>query len=106
MRGLGMLLLVPCLAAQTHENAALVRGVVLECDSRPVGELSIRTSDNEVLRYRFDRRTYAERDQSLIEAAELTVGDQVEVVSDRMPGSQVQNARTIHVIAPTPPTRP
>jgi hypothetical protein len=101
-----MLLLVPLLAAQTHENAALVRGVVLECDARPVGEISIRTSDNEVLRYQFDRKTYAEREDRLIEASRLTAGELVEVVSDGTPGSLIRYARTIHVVQPTPPPRP
>jgi len=91
---------------QTHENAALVRGVVLECDTRPSGELSIRTADNEVLRYQFDAKTYAEREEHLIEAGRVKPGEQVEVVSDRMPGSLVRYARTIHVIQPTPPPRP
>jgi len=36
------------------ENAPLVTGVLLECDARPVGELSIRAADNRVLRYHFD----------------------------------------------------
>ena len=91
---------------QTHENAALVRGVVLECDTRPSGELSIRTADNEVLRYQFDAKTYAEREEHLIEAGRVKPGEQVEVISDRMPGSLVRYARTIHVIQPTPPPRP
>jgi hypothetical protein len=93
-------------AGQSHENAALVRGVVLECDARPIGELSIRTSDNQVLRYQFDGKTYAERDQHLIEAARVAAGEQVEIVSDRTPGSLVRYARTIHVLQPTPPPRP
>jgi hypothetical protein len=107
VRAVGILLLGSLLTiAQTHENAALVRGVVLECDSRPAGELSIRTSDNQVLRYQFDRKTYAERDQRLIEASRIVPGDQVEIVSDRTPGSLVRYARTIRVVEPTPPPRP
>jgi hypothetical protein len=94
------------LSAQTLENAALVRGVVLECDSKPAGELSIRTVDNEVLRYQFDRKTYAEREERLIEPARLVAGEQVEIVSDRTPGSLVRYARTIHVIEPKAPPRP
>ena len=107
VRAVGILLLGSLLTiAQTHENAALVRGVVLECDSRPAGELSIRTSDNQVLRYQFDRKTYAERDQRLIEASRIVPGDQVEIVSDRTPGSLLRYARTIHVVEQTPPPRP
>ena len=92
--------------AQTQESAALVRGVVLECDAKPAGELSIRTAANEVLRYQFDRKTYAEREQKMIDAWHVAPGEQVEIVSDRTPGSLVRYARTIHVIIPAPPPRP
>ena len=86
-----MLLLLPwLLPAQSPENAGLVRGVVLECDAKPSGELSIRTADNQVLRYQFDAKTYAERDQKLIEAARIQVGEQVEIVSDRTAGSLIR----------------
>jgi hypothetical protein len=101
-----VLLLGTALYAQTLENAALVRGVVLECDAKPAGELSIRTADNQVLRYQFDRKTYAEREERLIEPSRVMAGEQVEIVSDRTPGSQLRYARTIHVIEPKAPPRP
>lgn len=106
MRALWVLLLGTALIAQTLENAALVRGVVLECDSKPAGELSIRTTDNQVLRYQFDRKTYAEREERLIEPSRVAPGEQVEIVSDRTPGSLLRYARTIHVIEPKAPPRP
>jgi hypothetical protein len=107
MRALAVLLTLALAAsAQTLENAALVRGVVLECDAHPTGELSIRTADNQVLRYQFDAKTYAEREQRLIEARRVAPGEQVEIVSDRTPGSLLRYARTIHVLQPTPPPRP
>jgi hypothetical protein len=68
--------------------------------------VSIRTSDNQVLRYQFDTKTYAEREDRLIEAARLAPGEQVEIVSDRTPGTLLRYARTIHVIQPAPPPRP
>jgi len=107
MRAIPLLLFLPWLgAAQSRAEAALVRGVILDCDTRPAGELSIRTAEHEVIRYQFDRKTYAERDDHLIEAAKLLAGDDVEVLSDRVPGSMVRYARTIHVLQPTPPPRP
>jgi hypothetical protein len=106
VRALWVLLLGTALIAQTLENAALVRGVVLECDSKPAGELSIRTTDNQVLRYQFDRKTYAEREERLIEPSRVAPGEQVEIVSDRTPGSLLRYARTIHVIEPKAPPRP
>ncbi|HTS65707.1 MAG TPA: hypothetical protein VMH28_26975 [Candidatus Acidoferrales bacterium] len=106
MRALGVLLLVPVLGgAQTHASAGLVRGTVLECDTKTEGELSIRTADNQVLRYQFDHKTYAEREEHLIEASRIVPGEQVEVVSDSVPGSLLRYARTIHVIEPAPPPR-
>src|SRR5215470_4261195 len=107
MRAVWVLLLAAWLVSgQSHEDAALVRGVVLECDAKPIGEVSIRTSDNQVLRYQFDAKTYAEREDKLIEAARLAPGEQVEIVSDRTPGTLLRYARTIHVIQPAPPPRP
>lgn len=101
-----LLLAASFLSGQSHEDAALVRGVVLECDAIPSGELSIRTGDNQVLRYQFDQKTYAEREDRLIEAARLAPGEQVEIVSDRTPGTLLRYARTIHVIQPAPPPKP
>jgi hypothetical protein len=106
VRAFGVLLLGTVLSAQTLENAALVRGVILECDAKPAGELSIRAANNEVLRYQFDRKTYAEREDRLIEPARLMAGEQVEIVSDRSAGSLVRYARTIHVIEPKAAPRP
>jgi hypothetical protein len=88
------------------ENAALVRGVLLECDARASGELSIRAADNQVLRYQFDRKTYVEREERLIEPMRLLAGEKVEVLSDSVSGYPLRYARTIHVIQPLPPPRP
>ncbi len=88
------------------ESAALVSGVLLECDARPSGEFSIRAAGNRVLRYQFDHKTYVEREDHLIEAARLTPGEKVEVLSDTVAGYTLRYARTIHVIKPVPPPRP
>jgi hypothetical protein len=108
MRAIGIVLFLPWMAAaqQLPENAALVRGVLLECDARAAGELSIRVADNRVLRYQFDRKTYVEREEHLIEAARLVAGEKVEVLSDTVAGFTLRYARTIHVIQPLPPPRP
>jgi hypothetical protein len=106
VRALWVLSLASALSAQTPENAPLVRGVVLECDAKPTGELSIRTAENQVLRYQFDHKTYAERENRLIEASRVAPGEQVEIVSDRMPGSLLRYARTIHVMEPKATPRP
>uniref|UniRef100_Q025P3 DUF5666 domain-containing protein n=1 Tax=Solibacter usitatus (strain Ellin6076) TaxID=234267 RepID=Q025P3_SOLUE len=107
MRSIGVLLFLSCaLAAETPPDAPLVRGTVLECDARPSGEISIRNADNQVLRYQFDRKTYAERDNQLIDASRLAPGEKVEILSDREKEYTLRYARTIHVIQPVPPPRP
>src|SRR5260370_26051312 len=109
MRVIGILLFLPCMAAAqvpSPENAALVRGVLLECDARAAGELSIRAADNRVLRYQFDRKTYVEREEHLIEPTRLVAGEKLEVLSDTVTGYSLRYARTIHVIQPLPPPRP
>jgi hypothetical protein len=110
MRAMGIALLIPWMAAaQTGnppgppENAAFVRGVLLECDARAAGELSVRTVGNRVLRYRFDPKTYVEREERLIEPVRLVPGETVEVLSDTVDGYALRYARTIHVIQPVPP---
>jgi len=113
MRAIGIMLLIPWMgAAQAGyplgppENAALVRGVLLECDARAAGELSIRAGDNRVLRYQFDRKTYVEREEHLTEPARLVAGETVEVLSDAVAGYALRYARTIHVIERALPPRP
>lgn len=108
MRTLGLLMLLPlAVVAQTAPQPALIRGVILECDSQaPAGELAVRDASNQVFRYQFDAKTYAERDDQLIQASHLKPGEKVEVVSDRLPGFALRYARTIHVIQPLPPARP
>jgi hypothetical protein len=112
MRTLGLLMFLPLAAAaqsqvQNAAPPALIRGVVLECDSQaPAGELAVRDAGNEVFRYQFDAKTYAERDGQLIQAWRLKPGEKVEVVSDRSPGSALRYARTIHVTQPVAPPRP
>jgi hypothetical protein len=107
MRILRIAWLIPgLLAAQTPYNSPILRGVVIECDQRPAGELAVRTTENEVLRYQFDRKTYVERDEHMIEPARLIPGEKVEIVSDRAPGFTLRYARTIHVVTPVAPVKP
>jgi hypothetical protein len=68
--------------------------------------LAVRDANNEVFRYQFDAKTYAERDGQLIQASRLKPGEKVEVVSDRSPAPALRYARTVHVIEPQPPPRP
>ncbi|SPE35085.1 conserved hypothetical protein [Candidatus Sulfopaludibacter sp. SbA6] len=86
---------------------ALVRGVLLERDTGSTsGEFSVRAPDNQVYRYQFDRKTYVERDDQMIDVKRLEPGEKVEVVSDVVPGLVLRYARTIHVLPEPPPARP
>jgi hypothetical protein len=112
MRNFGLLIWVFAIwwvfaaGAQTPPPG-FVRGVILECDSQTAtGEVAIRAADNQVFRYQFDAKTYAERDDQLIQASRLKPGEKVEVVSDRSPAYTLRYARTIHVVQPPPPARP
>jgi hypothetical protein len=96
-------------AAQTtpSPSPALIRGVLLERDlPTAAGEFSVRASDNQVFRYRFDAKTYVERENQMIDVPRLQPGEKVEVVSDTVPGSVLRYARTIHVYQDAPPPRP
>ena len=109
MRLCGMLLLfAPCLAAQSDRPYfGLLRGVLLESNARAgSGELTVRAQDNRLFRYRFDSRTYVEREDVLVDGASLLPGDVLEIVSDRSPDVRVRYARTIHVILPPPALHP
>jgi hypothetical protein len=90
-------------APPPQPSAALVRGVLLERDAPAgEGEFAVRLADNRVFRYRFDRKTYVEREHDLIDVARLRPGEKVEVVSDAIPGFVLRYARTIHVIDDPP----
>jgi hypothetical protein len=99
---------VPLLVlAQTPQPGALVSGVLLERDAQAAsGELSLRAGDNQVFRYRFDGRTYVEREKEPIDVARLNPGDKIEVLSDRMPGLLLRYALTIRVLPPAAAPRP
>lgn len=108
MRTWRVLLLFPAvLAAQPPQSAALVRGILIERDTQTAtGEFSVRAADNQVFRYRFDDKTYVEREQVLSSIPRLQPGDKVEVVSDEGPGSSLRYARTVHILETPPPPRP
>jgi hypothetical protein len=88
------------------QNAALLRGVLLERDAQTDGgEFSVRAAGNQVVRYRFDAKTYVAREERPIDVPRLRPGEKVEVLSDPLSGSLLRYARTIHVIDPAPPPR-
>jgi hypothetical protein len=108
LRSWRLLLLFPAaLAAQAPQSVALLSGVLLERDTQAAaGEFAVRAPDNQVFRYRFDAKTYVEREQLPSSVPRLQPGDKVQVISDEVPGTLLRYARTIHVLETPPPTRP
>jgi hypothetical protein len=92
--------------AQQRNASPLIRGVLIERAVLPSGEFSVRAADSEVFRYRFDPKTYVEREERLVDIPRLDIGEKVEVLSDEGPASAVRYARTVHVIFQSPMRRP
>jgi hypothetical protein len=92
--------------AQAPAPIGLVRGLLLERDSTGnAGELSIRTSNNQVFRFAYDAKTYFEREKERIAVGGLRPGDLLEIVADLSPESSLRYARTVHVMEPERPAR-
>jgi hypothetical protein len=103
-----VVLIFTCLLAAQTPGASppLVRGVLLERDAQTdTGEFSVRAVDNHVFRYQFDRQTYVERENQLIDVSRLRPGEKVEVLSDAVHGLFLRYARTVHVVEDPPPPR-
>jgi hypothetical protein len=104
------LLLIPLAAAgqETPPERASLTGTILECDPQTAagsGEFSVRAASSQVFRYRFDSATAVDRDSQTIDAARLSPGDRVEVISDQAPGSALLYAAAIRVLTPSSPPR-
>jgi hypothetical protein len=82
---------------------ALVYGVLIERDAAaPSGQFAVRLATNEVLRYRFDAKTYVVRNDALIDVPRVLPGEKIEVLSDAVPGSPLRYARDVHVLSDAP----
>jgi hypothetical protein len=99
---------VGALRAQQPVFSGVIRGVLIECDDAgPAGEFSIRTRNtNQVYRFRFDARTYVEREEQRVSMKGLEKGGTIEVVADRDGSAALRYARTVHVIEAPRPARP
>jgi hypothetical protein len=88
------------LAAAERNVSPLIRGTLIARELLSSGEFSVRAADSQVFHYRFDAKTYVERDDRLVDIPRLDIGDKVEVLSDEGPASAVRYARTVHVLYP------
>jgi hypothetical protein len=70
------------------------------------GELTARAHDGETFECAYDSRSYFERDKERILPTKLAVGDSIEVLADRKPGSRTCYARIVHVLGLEPVRRP
>jgi hypothetical protein len=104
MRGCWAAILFPLAAvSQGPPPATVVRGVLLD---RGAFEFSIRAPDSRVLRFQFDHQLYVERGHEIIDIARLDLGEQVEVISEKIDGSTLRFALTVHAKPPAPPPHP
>lgn len=79
----------------------IVRGDLVEWQGAAnSGNLSLKTMEGRVYECSFDGKTYFERDNHRVTPAVMTVGDRLELLSDRRPGSQTCYARTVRVMDP------
>jgi hypothetical protein len=95
------------LRAEPPAFSGVIRGVLIEYDNPgPTGEFSIRAKNtNQVYRFRFDAKTYVEREEQRVWMQSLQKGDTIEVVADRDESVSVRYARTVHVIEAARPPR-
>lgn len=89
-----LLLIGARLQGQVSMPVGIVRG---ELVSRTVSQVTVRTNGSTAVCF-YDARTYFERDHAPMSASGLFIGDPVEVVADRQPGSNDCYARTVQVI--------
>ena len=82
------------LRAQPSMPVGIVRGDVV---SRNADEITIRTNGAAAACF-YDAHTYFERDRAPMLASGLFIGDPVEVVADRQPGSSACYARMVQVV--------
>lgn len=99
----GLFLTAGLIVAETPPAGEPTRGVLLERDNDPAaGQLSLRLSTNEVLRYRFDAKTSVARNRQAIDVPRLRPGEKLEILSDPIPGLVLRYARSVSVIAEPP----
>lgn len=79
----------------------IVRGDLVQWQgSGNTGNLSVRTGEGRVYECAFDGKTYFEQDNHRVTPGVMSVGDRLEMLADRRPGSQNCYARTIRVMDP------
>jgi hypothetical protein len=83
--------------AQEPVPPAILRGTLVSVETGNPGSLAIRTVEDKTFRFRFDGRTYIERERRRIAAASIHPGEGVEVLSEPGPEGGVRYARIVHL---------
>lgn len=83
------------LLAQVEPPIGILRGELVSASDTG---FEMRGADKIVYKCGYDFRTYFERENERITAANIHTGETVEVVADHQPGTSVCYARTVHVI--------
>ena len=90
---------LPAAFAQENGPTGIIRGDLLEwTGTSSLGDLSIRTSADKVYSCHFDGFSYMERDNTRVGFGGIKVGDKLEIIADRKPGTTRCYARTIRVM--------
>ncbi len=105
MKGCLGVLFVSALAAQQPGPEGIVRGTLVDQDSGPAGDLSVRTSDHRVHCIRFDGGTAVEQGGWKSGMRPLGIGDTVEIETQSGPQPRVRRARVIRVVDERPAPR-
>jgi hypothetical protein len=83
-------------SGQAVPPPGIFRGTLI-ASVTPDGQLTLRTGAGQLFVFRFDGRTWVERDGSRISPASLRSGEILEVICDRVK-DPVRYARTIHAV--------
>lgn len=100
-----LLVFALCLLGGGPLTPGLIRGDLIATEGTALaGTLSVRDDENRVTRCAYDAKTYVEIEKNLATAGQLRVGDRLEVLTDREPGSAACYIRSIHsTISPAVP---
>jgi hypothetical protein len=105
MRGWATVLAGVVVSAALAAPEAVIRGVLVETDPGPVGDLCVRVQDHHVYCYRFDAATAFERGGMQAGLMDLRPGDTVEVTPSPGPNPRLPRATLVRVIL-EPPAAP
>ncbi len=93
------------LYGQEVTPAGVLRGTVVERDEASSGEIAIRAPDNHVFRFRYDGKTWAERNGRRISISDMRTGEDVEIISD-LAANKPAYVRSIRVVSTVPRALP